>query len=179
MRTLSPQQTGSIWTGGPLFITSGTNQPQFFEQALVAQLSGITALTSILGVQADGTQTAIFKTAIPMTYDFGANGPALTYMVPTKPKGQVLAGGDSTARARIQLDVWAYSVAAPKQAMAAIYDAINGVPGTWGDGSCVIMSVVHQGDTDSDESPKAGTDQWLYHSLSEYMVQYRLSLGGG
>ena len=151
---------------------------QYFEQALVAKLQSITTLTTIVGKNSSG-QPAMFKAINPQTYDFGANGPALTYSVPTKSKGQVIAGGDSTANARIQLDIWAYTQSAVKQSLKAIYDSINGVPGVWGDGSCVIMAVVHQNDTDADEPPKAGTDQVLYHSLSEYMVQYRLASGVG
>jgi hypothetical protein len=158
---------------------SGAPTVQLFEQALVAELNSISALTSILGTIRGGTTPGIFKTGYPQTYDLETSGPALTYSVPTKPKGQVLAGSNATATARVQLDIWAYSESAVKQAMAAIYSAINGPPGTWGNGTCIIMAVVHQGDTDSDEPPKAGSDQWLYHSFSEYMVQYRLTAGGG
>jgi len=152
---------------------------QLFEQALVAELSGIAALTAILGVQADGTQPAIFKSGVPEKWQYSTSGAALTYFVPAKPKGQVLVSGDGTAAARVQFDVWSFTGSDTKEAVAAIYDAINGVPGVWGDGSCTIMSVVHQGDSDMDEPPKAGSDQWLYRTTSEYRIQYRLSAGGG
>lgn len=183
----------SLVTGGLLgqgfvlggFVNSGAvASPQFFEQALVAQLSSITALAAILGTQADGNQSAIFKAgSIPQTWQYsGSNpgGPALSYSVPTKPKPSVLMGSDGTARARVQIDVFAFSEAPIKMALAAIFNSIAAVPpATWGDGSCVIVSVVHQDDSDSDEAPAPGSTQVLYHSFSEYLIVYRLAAGGG
>ncbi len=141
---------------------------QFFEQAFDAKLNAITALTDIVG-------TAIYVSSLPQTHDLGADGPAVSYFVPTKPRGHVLTGSDGTATARVQVDAWAYDEGDVKQSLEAIRKSIDGIPGIWGDGTCTIVSVVSQGDLDADEPPKSGSDQWLYHSLSEYMVMYRVN----
>ncbi len=144
---------------------------QVFEQALVARLQATTALTAIVG-------SAIYKTFVPQTHVFDASGPACTYSVPTKPMGHVLTGSDGTATARVQIDMWAYSESVVKAGLEAIRNAIDGagLPQTWGDGSVVIMSCIQQDDTDADEAPEAGSDQVVYHSLTEYSVKYRVSI---
>jgi hypothetical protein len=143
---------------------------QLFEQALEAQLMAIPELMALLGTQ------AIVKTGIPQTWDLGVKGPVLTYMIVSKPRGQVLGGASGVAVARVQLDAWAYTVAAPKLILEAIFNGLNGVPGVWGDGSCVILSVVQADESDLDEPPKAGSDQWTYHSFCEYMIKYRVAI---
>jgi hypothetical protein len=162
----------ALVTGG-LFTLSTPVIGQLFEQALVAKLRSLTALTSIIG-------SALFKTGIPQTeqWDFGVNGPALTYSVPTKPYGHVLTGSDGTATARVQIDMWGYNEGEVKTAIEIIRQNIDGsgLGQTWGNGSVIIMGCIQQDDTDADEPPKAGSDQWLYHSLTEYSIKYRLSL---
>lgn len=143
---------------------------QLFEQALVARLLAIPGLMGLLGTQ------AVVKTGYPETWDLGVKGPVLTYSVPTKPRGQVLSGSSGVAVARVQIDAWAYSVSAPKLILEAIFNGINGVPGVWGDGTCVILSCVQSDEMDLDEPPKTGSDQWLYHSFCEYMIKYRVAL---
>jgi hypothetical protein len=78
----------------------------------------------------------------------------------------------------VQFDVWGFSQSSVKTAIEAIREDIDGsgLGQTWGDGSVIIMSCIQQDDTDADEPPKAGSDQWLYHSLTEYSIKYRLSL---
>ena len=186
--TYTPAETGTVpisasgsgltFVGSPVDLVVGA-QVQFFEQALASKLASITVLTAILGTQADETQPAIFKTGVPQTWQYSSGGAALSWFIPTKPKGQTLVGSDGTATANVQIDVWSFDAADPKRAMAAIFNAINGVPGTWGDGSCTVVSVVHKGDSDMDEQPRAGSDQWLYRTMSEYRIMYRLSAGGG
>jgi len=142
---------------------------QLFEQALIARLQALTGVTSLL-------QTSnIFKSGFPQTIDLNS-GPVLTYSIPTKPYGHVLTGSDGTSVARVQLDVWDFTVAGPKKVLEAIRNGIDGLPGTWGDGTVTILSVVQQDDIDADEEPKAGSDQWLYHSIAEYAVKYRVSI---
>ena len=143
---------------------------QYFEQALDAQLNATTALTAIVG-------TAIWNSGIPQTWDLGANGPALTFSVPTKPFGHVLMGSDGTATARVQFDAWSYSYGTSKTIIEAIRQMIDGIPvNPWGDGTCQIISVVQQDDIDASEKPEAGSDQWLYHIISEYNIKYRVSI---
>ncbi len=144
---------------------------QYFEQALVARLQATTALTAIVG-------GAIYKTFVPQTHLYDANGPACSYSVPTKPMGHVLTGSDGTATARVQVDMRGYSEPAVKQGLEAIRQAIDGAsfPQTWGDGSVIIMSSIQQDDTDADEAPEAGSDQVVYHSLTEYAIKYRVSI---
>jgi hypothetical protein len=144
---------------------------QTFEQALVAKLNTITALTGIVG-------NAIYKTFVPQTYLFDRNGPALTYSIISKPYGHMLTGSDGTATARVQIDVWAFSAIAVKQGIEAVRNMLDGagLDQQWGDGSVVIMSCIQQDDVDLDEAPEAGSDQVTYHSLTEYSVKYRVSI---
>lgn len=165
--TLSPQQTGAGRAGGPLY--RGATVAQFFEEALLARLQAIPKLTALVG-------TGMFKTGLPQTHDLGKSGPALSYSIPTKPYGHVLTGSDGTATARVQIDAWSYSESSVKHILEAIRNGIDGLPGVWGNGTCQIMSVVQQDDIDADEPPKAGSDQWLYHSLTEYSVKYRVAI---
>ena len=76
----------------------------------------------------------------------------------------------------MQLDAWGYSEGSVKQIAEAVRNGIDGIPGVWGNGTCIIVSVVSQGDSDADEQPKAGTDQWLYHTICEYAVMYRVTI---
>jgi hypothetical protein len=175
--TLASTTPSLTIAGSPITLTI-TVATQWFEQALVAELQSIPALTSILGTQAGGSP-AIFKTGPPQTWQYSTNGTCLSYTIPTKPKGQVLTGSDGTATARVQLDLWSFTQSDVKMAMQAIFNDINGPFQTWGNGTCVIVSSVHQADNDADEAPQTGSDQWLYHSFSEYQVMYRLSTGGG
>ena len=142
---------------------------QIFEEALISKLNANAALTALVG-------SSIYIAALPQTHDLGAQGPALTYVVPAKPRGHVLVGADGTATARIQLDAWSYSEAACKAILEAIRTNIDGdsLSNVWGDGSVIIMSCIQQDDIDLDEAPEAGTDQVLYHSVSEYSVKYRV-----
>ncbi len=142
---------------------------QFFEQALAAKLASIPSLTAIIG-------TSLYTQSLPQTHDLGAQGPAVSYAIPTKPRGHVLTGSDGTATARVQVDAWSYSYGTSKAIIEAVWNAIDGPPGTWGDGTCLIMSVVQQDDIDASEKPEAGSDQWLYHLIQEYNVKYRVAI---
>ena len=142
---------------------------QTFRQALNAKLASITELTTIVG-------SAIYPGAVPQTHDYGADGPALTFELPSDARGHVLTGSDGTSAAHVKLTSYAYSKAVTDQMALAIWNAIDGPPGTWGDGTCKIMSVSHQEDSDNDEQPKAATDQWLYIIESEYLIRYRVAI---
>ncbi len=150
---------------------------QLFEQALVAKLNSIAELTALLGT--DSGSPAIFTQAVPQTHNLGANGPALSYTVPTKPFGNVLTGSDGTATARVQIDAWSYTYSTSKAIIGAIRLAMAVPSGTWGDGSCVIMSVVVPDSLDLPEQPRAGSDQWIYHVVQELHVKYRVPLPSG
>lgn len=60
--------------------------------------------------------------------------------------------------------------------MTAIFNAINGPPGSWGDGSCVIISVTQQDEGDDEGPPKAGSDQWIPYIETEYLIRYRVPI---
>lgn len=147
---------------------------QLFEQAFVAKLNSIAELTAIIGTWQAGP--AIFYNSVPQTYDYGVNGAALTYLVPTKVRGHVLTGSDGTATPRVQVNIQGYVYATVKLAIEALWNGIDGPPGQWGDGSCVIMSVVQQDDADMPSIPKAGTDQYLYDVMQEYNIKYRVAI---
>ncbi len=142
---------------------------QYFEQALVARLRAIPEITAIVGL-------AIFKTGIPQTWDFGTQGPALTYVIPEKPMGHVLTGSDGTATATVDLGAWSYNYGTSKRLIEAIANGIDGIPGIWGDGPVIILSVVQHVESDELEPPKAGSDQWVYHVSALYSVKYRVSI---
>ena len=146
---------------------------QIFEQALVAKLQAIPELMAIVG---NGGGAGLFKTSVQQNWDYGANGPAITYQIIGKPRGHVLTGSDGTAGARVQFDVWSHSALATKRAIEALWNGIDGVPGVWGNGTCVIMAVAQQDETDLDEPPRAASDQWMYHTTTDYWIQYRVAL---
>ena len=151
---------------GRLDLEAGGSGPQAFRQALVARLGSIAGLTAIVG-------DSIYPGALPETHDLGRDGPALTYTIAASPRGHVLSGADGTATARVQLDAWSYALASADAATLAVWNAIDGPPGTWGDGSVAIMSVSHQDEQDDHQPPKAGTDQWTYRITSDYAVKFR------
>ncbi len=140
---------------------------QFFEQALVSKLLSLSPVSDFIG-------SALFKTAIPQTRDLGAVGPCLTYEIPNKPFGHVLTGSDGTAKATAKISAWSYNYGTSKQLIEAVWSGLDGVPTTWGDGSCEIISVVQQDDDDEPIRPQAGSDQWIYRVNQTYQVMYRV-----
>jgi len=157
-----------IVAGG--FVAPGAAAVQLFEQALAAKLASIPELTAIVG-------SAIYTQGLPQTHNLSANGPALSYTIPTKPRNHVLTGPDGTATARVQLDAWALAdYGAAKTIVEVIWNAIDGPPGVWGNGTCTIVNVTHQDDIDASERPQAGSDKWLNHVIQEYSVMYRVNI---
>ncbi len=159
-------------SGDALLLEDGPSSPstaQFFEQALLAKILSITPVTALIG-------SAAYKTSIPQTHDLGADGPALTYTISTKTYGHVLTGSDGTSVARVKLTAVAYGYGTVKQIVEAAWSAVDIVPTVWGDGSCEIIGVVQQDDSDDSSPPKAGSDQWVYRVNSEYDVKYRVTL---
>lgn len=143
---------------------------QLFEQGLIARLRSLPTLTDLVG-------NAIYRTGIPEMHDLGTFGPALCYSIPGNAYGHILEGSDGTATASLQFDAMDYTVAAPKLILEAIRVGIDGTIGQfWGDGSVQIMSCLQTSDIDEDMPPRAGSDQWIYRSLSEYQVKYRVAL---
>jgi hypothetical protein len=141
---------------------------QTFRQALDAVLNNTAAVTAIVGA-------AIYPYTIPITHDFQRDGPALTYEVPSDPHGQVLGGKSGKSAARVTLKGWSYRYSDVDALALALFDALNGPPGTWGDGSCVVNSVTHQDDTDTAEPAKTGSDLWVHSRESEYLIKYFLT----
>jgi hypothetical protein len=146
---------------------------QYIEQALVAQLNAIPELATYVG-------SSIYKSGIPQTHQLDADGPALVYAV-DRVCGHVLTGSDGTAIATAKMVISAlgqggYGIA--KLATEAMWNGIDGagLEQTWGDGSCVIMSVVQQDESDEPAQPKDGSDQWIYGVRSEYAIKYRVTI---
>ncbi len=183
---LSPSGNQVFTTAPGSFVVTGKSATltpsgvtfQLFEQALVARLLAIPEITDIVG-------TDIFVGAIPQTYDLGALGPALTYFVPTKPRGHDLAGSDGTATAQVQIDAWATpsplypdAVSDVKAITEAVFNGLNGKPveTSWGDGTCLIMSAVQQNEMDADEPPMGGGDKPVYRTMVEYGIKYRVRI---
>jgi hypothetical protein len=155
---------------GPLLITGGYGSSaavaQPFRVALISRLGAIPGLTAIVG-------TSIYPGQLPEAHDLGIAGPALCYTIPTNPRGQVLSGADGTSIARVKFDAWAYLLSDVDGVTTALWNALDGVPGAWGDGTCTILSVTHQDEEDDHSPPQAGSDQWTYHIASTYSVKYR------
>lgn len=142
---------------------------QTFRQALVAQLNAIPEITAIVG-------SSIYPFSVPETHDLSRNGPALTYIVDSNPRGQLLQQADGLSMARVTFRVWSYFLSQSDQVTNALFNAINGPPGAWGDGTCSIVSVTQQDESDEDIPPKTGTDQWIYAIDSEYLIKYRVAI---
>lgn len=178
---LGPDYFGLVYFGqnyfGGYWQTSATPPIQFYEQALVARLNAIPEIVSMLGTIKGGTTPAIFKSYVPQTYDYD-DGPALTYSIPSKPFGHVLTGSDGTAVAMTDLDVWSYDYGDSKMLVEAIFNGFDGTPveDSWGNGTCQIVAVTQQNESDEPIAPKAGTDQWIYRISVEYRVMYRVSV---
>ena len=151
---------------------------QLIEQALVARIKAIPEVVALLGTATGSTSPAIFKSGVPQTYDYGVNGPALTYSFPDKPMGHVLTGSDGTAAGTAELVVSSYSYGTSKVIIEKLFNGLDGPPveTSWGDGSCEIITVTSQGDSDIPIPPKAGTDQWIYAIMTMYRIQYRVTI---
>lgn len=158
--------------GGPMIVCQGygdsgpTPGAQTFRQALVSKVDAIPELVAIVG-------NAIYPGSIPQTHDLGRDGPALTYTILTNPRGHVLSGADGTATARVQFSAWAYQLSDADGTTLAVWNALDGIPDAWGNGTCRILSVTHQDEQDNHSPPRTGRDQWLYRIDSEYAVKYR------
>ena len=149
---------------------------QTLRQAIVAKLNSEPTITSLLGVL-PSNKPGIFTTAIPQTWDYQGNGPALAVVLPTARNGKVLVGSDGTKLARVQIDIFSYTQVTSDQLVEAIRDVFDQLPNNpWGDGSVQIMTCNQQDDGDSGERPEAGTDQWQYNMRTEYDVKYRVSV---
>ena len=135
----------------------------------MARLLALSAVTGIVG-------SAVYKTGIPETHDMGANGPCLTYEIPSKPYGHVLTGSDGTATATTKVSAWSYSYGTSKQLIESVWNGLDGPGAMWGNGTCQIVSITQQDDNDNPIPPKAGTDQWIYRVDQVYRVMYRVAL---
>lgn len=160
-----------IYFLGNLRMGGGGSGPtaQTFREALVAKLGSIAALTAIVG-------ESIYPTAIPEGHDLGDDGPALTYAIPSNPRGHVLTGSDGTSAAKVRFEATAYLFSDADRITLALWDALDGEPDSWGDGTCAIKSVSHQDEQDLHQPPRAGSDQWIYRIVSDYRVEYRTGL---
>lgn len=141
---------------------------QTFRECLVAELRSITELTAIVG-------TNIFPGFLPQTFDLAA-GSALTYQIPSNPKGHVLTGSDGTSIARVTFEAQSYTCTIADAIIEALRNGIDGTPDEWGDGSLVIMSVVEQDDDDEFQKADAGTDQPNFQRSTEYAIKYRVTI---
>lgn len=177
----APPTDGNFWSSsydsssyyGPVYwgITGGIiTTAQSFREALVAKLNSITPVTSIVG-------SAIYSGVLPQTHDLGRDGAALTWMVVSNPRGEAIDQLDGTSSARVQLSAWSYRHSTADQIAMALVASLRKMPiGTWGDGTCQIMSVSHADESDQPEEPKAGSDQWTQQVVTEIQVKYRIPI---
>lgn len=144
----------------------GSSAALTFRETLAAKLAGIPELGTIVG-------TAIFPGQLPQSWDLGADGPAVTFAIPSYPRGNALASADGTATARVQIDAWGYSLSDVDAAILAIWNDLDGPPNNpWASGGVKIMSCSHSDEHDQHEAPQAGSDQWIYHIVSEYSIRH-------
>ena len=142
---------------------------QTFRQALTAKLESIPELTAIV-------RAAIYPGSLPITHDLLRDGPALSYVVPSLPRNHHLTGSDGTATARVQLSAWSLEECVSELLALAIFNAIDGVynDASWGNGTIVVMSCLHDDEEDLPEPPKEGSDDWIYQIASIYVVKHRI-----
>jgi hypothetical protein len=150
---------------GSLLLEGGLPR-QGFREALIAKLGSIPEVAAIVG-------SAIYPGQLPETHDLGRDGPALTYLVVSNPRGHILTGSDGTSTARVRLDAWGYQLSQVDALTTALWEALDGVPDTWGNGTLDVMSVSQGDESDEHEPPRAGSDQWTYHISTDYRVRYR------
>lgn len=124
----------------------------------------LTALRTF--VLADATVTALAGVRMyPRKLPQGPTLPAIAYQRIDTRRLHDLDGPDGLPRARVQLSMWAASVADAEALAAAVRARLDGYRGAWGDvtvGSCLCVS---DGDLDDPETGRAGVRQ-------DYMIQY-------
>jgi hypothetical protein len=156
--------------GSTLIVTQGYGTgvlpAESFRVALIAKLGSIPEVAAIVG-------SAIYPGQLPETHDLGRDGPALTYTITSNPRGHILTGSDGTSTARVRLDAWGYQLAQVDAITTAAWNALDGLTDTWGNGTCVIMSVSQGDESDQHSAPRAGSDQWTYRITTDYRVRYR------
>lgn len=139
-----------------------------FRETLVARLRGASTIQSIVG-------NAIHPGSIPETHDLGADGPALAYQIISSSKGQTLGGPDGTVSNRVQFSAFSYTQTDVDAIAEALFSLLSGPPdGPWVEGGVEIVSASHQQDIDLPLAPGAGSDQWIYQTVSEYVIRHRL-----
>lgn len=142
---------------------------QLFRQALEARLLASDALAAYVGDN-------IFYAVLPQKHDLGRDGPALTFLVVSRPMGHDLGGSDGTATARVQFSAWSYREKTSDLITEAIRNLFDGTPQVWGNGTVKVMSAIQEDEVDLPEEPRAGSDQWTYQIASDYSIKHRVSL---
>jgi hypothetical protein len=135
-------------------------------QAVYSRLASSPAIAALIGAR-------IHFGALPQSIDL-ADGPALTYMVPSRSYGHVLCGSDGTSSARVQITAHSYRQAASDQLIQAVRDSFQGFVGTIG--GLVITACIFDNEVDLPSPPFAGTDQWTYSVAADYQINHRVSL---
>jgi hypothetical protein len=141
-------------------------RPLQLREAVYARLASSPTITALVGAR-------IYIGALPQTINLKI-GPALTYMVISRPYGHILTGSDGTSQARVQITAHAYQQATCDQIIQAVRDSFDGFVGSIG--GLVITASIFDSEIDIPSPPFAGTDQWSYAIAADFQLNHRVSL---
>jgi len=128
-------------------------------------VSLLTALRTY--VLADATVTALAGVRMyPRRLPQGPTLPAIAYQRIDTRREHDMDGPDGLPRARVQLSIWAASVAAAEELAAAVRGRLDGYKGAWG--SVTVGSCLCVGERDLDD-PETGRNA----VVQDYMIQWR------
>jgi len=133
------------------------------EQSLYQYLSGIEAITNIVG-------TSIYHHHLPQSAEF----PVLTFQLISSRHEHDLLGAAGIVTARYQVDCWSYSLSEAATMAEAVRQALQGFSGDMEDTE--ILFIVLDDQNNLDEAPKDGSDNWLYRREQDYLIKYRESI---
>lgn len=128
-------------------------------------MSLLTALRTY--VLADAMVTALVGVRMyPRRLPQGPTLPAIAYQRIDTRREHDMDGPDGLPRARVQLSIWAASVAAAEELAAAVRGRLDGYKGAWG--SVTVGSCLCVGERDLDD-PETGRNA----VVQDYMIQWR------
>ena len=100
--------------------------------------------------------------------------PCLIYSLVTQSHDHIVTGSAGTARARVQLDCWSYSLADCSIAIEAIRQHLQGFQGLLG--TIEVVGSHLNNELDLSEKPTDGSNRWLYRKTGDYTIRYRVPI---
>jgi hypothetical protein len=120
-------------------------------------------------VLADATVSGLIGTRMyPIRLPQNVTLPAITYQRISHEHMHHLKSGTGTARARMQLDCWSYSLTECKQMSEALRGLLHGFTGTMQ--SVKVFSSLCENEIHLHEPPQDGSDNYLYHIAQDFII---------